>query len=271
MLRPDIKTVLVTVKTYPNPAFSGVEVSCTAGITSEGEWIRLFPIPFRYLPPTQRFRKYQWIRVPVQRSSDARPESYRVVDLGRIELLGEPLSSQRNWAERKAHVLPLAAHCLCCLKQAWRADKRKAATLGVFRPRTIKRLLIDAAPATWTPKQLAALRQYDHALFEDPRKPEHELEKVPFTFRYEFSCDHDSCRGHKLGCTDWEALEAWRAWRRYGDQWVDRFRQKFEREMIEKKDTHFFVGTVHGHPAEWMIVGLFYPPRVPTSPQLGLF
>lgn len=25
-------------------------------------------------------------------------------------------------------------------------------------------------------------------------------------------------------------------------------------------DTHFYVGTVHRHPTEWIIVGLFYPP-----------
>jgi hypothetical protein len=31
--------------------------------------------------------------------------------------------------------------------------------------------------------------------------------------------------------------------------------------MIEKKDTHFFVGTIHQHPASWIIVGLFYPPK----------
>jgi hypothetical protein len=30
--------------------------------------------------------------------------------------------------------------------------------------------------------------------------------------------------------------------------------------MIEKYDTHFYVGTVHRHPHIWIIVGLFYPP-----------
>jgi hypothetical protein len=32
--------------------------------------------------------------------------------------------------------------------------------------------------------------------------------------------------------------------------------------MIEKYDTHFFVGTVHQHPKNWIIVGLFYRPRL---------
>jgi hypothetical protein len=26
-------------------------------------------------------------------------------------------------------------------------------------------------------------------------------------------------------------------------------------------DTHFFVGTLHQYPKNWIIVGLFYPPK----------
>jgi hypothetical protein len=31
--------------------------------------------------------------------------------------------------------------------------------------------------------------------------------------------------------------------------------------MIEKNDTHFYVGTMHRHPDTWLIVGLFYPSK----------
>jgi hypothetical protein len=61
------KRVLITVRTYPVPAQKGIEVSCTAGVTSDGEWIRLFPIPYRFLTADQRFTKYQWIEVAVTR------------------------------------------------------------------------------------------------------------------------------------------------------------------------------------------------------------
>jgi hypothetical protein len=37
------KRVLIVVKTYPAPAHKGVEVSCTAGISQERQWRRLFP------------------------------------------------------------------------------------------------------------------------------------------------------------------------------------------------------------------------------------
>ena len=47
----------------------------------------------------------------------------------------------------------------------------------------------------------------------------------------------------------------------YGDRWEAAFRNRFQKEMIEKFDTHFFVGTVHQYPGSWIIVGLFYPPK----------
>jgi len=67
-------------------------------------------------------------------------------------------------------------------------------------------------------------------------------------------------------CTDWEMGQAYRRWRRdYGADWERVFRQRFEAEMIDKFDTHFFVGTVHQHPNNWIIVGLFYPPKLATA------
>ena len=35
--------------------------------------------------------------------------------------------------------------------------------------------------------------------------------------------------------------------------------------MIEKYDTHFYVGTVQKYPGTWIIVGLFYPPKSAQS------
>ena len=94
-------------------------------------------------------------------------------------------------------------------------------------------------------------------------------EKVPYKFRYEFECDDTACRGHKLLCTDWEMGESWRRWKdKYGDQWEEKFRQKYESYMINERDTHFFVGTIHQHPKEWIIVSLFCPPPEAVLPLI---
>lgn len=42
--------VLVTVLTYPHPSAKYKELVCTAGVTAAGEWIRLYPVDYRYRP-----------------------------------------------------------------------------------------------------------------------------------------------------------------------------------------------------------------------------
>jgi hypothetical protein len=118
--------------------------------------------------------------------------------------------------------------------------------------------LVTAETANWTEAQLAVLRQKH--LFE--KSPKRELEKIAFSFRHEFQCEHAECGGHKIICTDWEMGESWRQWRaKYQDGWEAKFRERYEQDMIQEFDTHFYVGTVHNHPHIWIIVGLFYPPN----------
>jgi hypothetical protein len=62
--------------------------------------------------------------------------------------------------------------------------------------------------------------------------------------------------------TDWEMAESYGRWRGiYGIRWEEKFRQRYEQEMINLNETHFYVGTLRGHPGTWIIVGLFYPRR----------
>ena len=50
------------------------------------------------------------------------------------------------------------------------------------------------------------------------------------------------------------------------------FNLKQSMGSIQKKyDTHFFVGTIHGHPHTWIIIGLFYPPKFEHEATLRLF
>jgi hypothetical protein len=57
---------------------------------------------------------------------------------------------------------------------------------------------------------------------------------------------------------------------KYGDGWQEKFREKYEAEMIGKFDTQFFVRTANRYPKEWIIVGLYYPPRIAPSAQRSL-
>jgi hypothetical protein len=256
------QNVLITVRTYPVPSHKGIEVSCTAGITDEGKWIRLFPVPYRFLDADKRFQKYQWIKVStIKAQNDRRPESFKL-NVDSIEI-GESVSASNGWRDRRGFIGPLIQESLCQIQMA--RNSAGYPTLGIFRPK-IKRLLIEATDVEWTPQQLSDLKQ--RLLFNE--NPSQTLEKIPFNFRYEFSCSHMGCPGHSLSCMDWEMGQSYRSWKRkYGDDWEAAFRNRYEQEMISKYDTHFYVGTIHQYPNAWIIVGLFYPPPLRTaSPDL---
>ncbi len=250
------KKILITARTYPVPAKKAIEVSCTAGITDDGRWIRLFPIPYRFLDQDRRFTKYQYIEAMVAKAeSDPRPESHNI-DIDSIKILSQSISTYDKWEARKAVVFPLKSRSLCFL-QAQR-DLNKEPTLGFFKPKVITGLKIEATSNAWTDEELARLRQY--TLFGNT--PGTQLEKLPWIFSYEFRCDEPDCHTHVLSCTDWEMGAAYRAWRdKYGTKLEQKFRDRFETEMIMGKDTHFFVGTLRNHPDAWIIIGLFYPPK----------
>ena len=95
------KRVLITVKTYPSISVKYDELVCTAGIDEQGNWIRIYPIPFRKLDYSKQYQKYHWIEIDlVKNSKDFRPESYRPKDIDdRKEVF------QRAWDASLQHQL----------------------------------------------------------------------------------------------------------------------------------------------------------------------
>ena len=258
------RKVLIVVRTYPVPAMTGIEVSCTAAITDDQKWMRLFPVPYRFLDPDKRFRKYQWIDVSVARASkDSRPESFNLNEQS-IRIIG----SEASWQAKQRYIRPLLAKSLCSLQKV--QQEKGSPTLGIFKPESINRLSIKAVDPAWNARQLEALSSLNQMNLIPRAAPTQPLEKIPFEFSYSFRCADVTCNGHNLMCTDWEMGQAYRAWRReYGNGWEDKFRQRFEGDMQNRFDTHFFVGTLHQHPNNWIIVGLYYPPRPRLAPLFG--
>ncbi len=92
------KRVLITVKAYPLPSRTYAELVCTAGITKDGEWIRIYPVPFRFLQDKGKYRKYQWVDIDLKKANkDLRPESYSPSDnsLSDLEII-ETLDTSHN-------------------------------------------------------------------------------------------------------------------------------------------------------------------------------
>jgi hypothetical protein len=181
-----------------------------------------------------------------------------------IQILKSP-PPPKGWGAREQILAQLRRPSLCQIQRERQENGHP--TLGLFRPARIKAFkMTPAEDRDWTARELAILKQ--PRLNFGGSEPKRQLEKIPLEFRYEFECADPACNGHALMCTDWEMSQSYRSWRRiYRDGWEEKFRERYERDMIERNDTSFFVGTMHQHPTSWIIVGLFYPPK-PTGPDL---
>lgn len=256
------KKVLITVKAYPNPSSTLGEAACIAGISDEKKWVRLYPIPFRDLDERQRFKKYQWVEVTYEankKKTDPRPETIRPIT-DSIKILGDVLPTEHAWKARKEVVLPLLQPSMCSIQEA---QTQNGTSLGVFRPREV--LDVVAAPEStpdWTDEQLAKLGQRDLFITREKRP----LEKIPFSFSYRYRC-HD-CRTkepHQMKILDWELAELWRGYRRgHSEEATIRAVQTkyFDELCGPKKDPLFFTGNMQAHPQTFLILGVFWPPRV---------
>jgi hypothetical protein len=247
--------VLITVMTYPLPSRGYQEVVCAAGITAQGEWVRLYPIPYRYNPCEQQFHKYQWIEVGLaSRGSrnDQRKESRRP-NIDSIRILGKPLPTDGNWRERRLIIDKMPIYTRIGLEKRYEQDKT---SLGILRPKKILDLEIRKADGEWSPKQQAALSQL--RLFGPPPKP---LKKIPFTFHYVFECE-DSEQPHTAMCEDWELGVLYlKEEDRLGcpEKAAESVKRKFFDDLCsDDKDTRFFMGTFHPYNT-WLVLGLFYP------------
>ncbi len=254
--------VLITVKTYPIPSTTYDELVCTAGVTVDGEFVRLYPINFRDLPYSKQYRKYQWIEVEAEKHGgrDPRKESWRP-RVETLKVLGSPIPTKRgNWDDRARFVLSLTSPSMEELYEKKRTDRT---SLGIIRPKQIFDLDIVKDDPDWPPRFLAAMKQY--RLWETRGVTKEPPRKVPWKFTYCFACDDPRCKGtHRMMIEDWEVGALY--WRE-----VDRgksprdaaesVRHRFLHELCAPdKDTRFYVGTILAH-GTWVVIGVFWPNR----------
>ena len=250
--------VLITVMTYPHPSRSYQELVCTAGITENYEWVRLYPIDYRYRPRHQQFRKYQWIEIellPRGANNDNRKES-RKPRLETMRPLGEQLGTKNGWQDRKQIIDRMPVHTI---KQQALYDSERV-SLGIVRPLKVLDVEIEPADPDWKPEWQALFDQL--RLFGPQQKP---LRKIPFKFSYVFECEDDK-KPHRAMIEDWELGVLWlKQADQLGDERraAESVRDKYLEELCAPdRDTKLFMGTVFPHNS-WVVLGVFWPPKVP--------
>ncbi|MED0670391.1 hypothetical protein P4S95_09190 [Aneurinibacillus aneurinilyticus] len=253
------KNVFIVVKTYPNSSKKYQETVCTAGITEDGEWIRLYPVQFRSMEKAKQFEKYTWIKVRLKKAKEHREDSYNP-DMDSFKIL-EHIGPDNNWFKRKHIVYPTRSKSIEELESQLITHKK---SLGIFKPKEIIDFKITINKKSVRANPISNIQL---SLFEEAPKP---LENIPYEFRYEFLCDDINCHGHSMIVLDWEIFQAFRSWRHhYGEQGaLEQIKKKwFDMMCASKRDTHFIVGTHNRFPT-FMILGVFYPEY---ESQLSLF
>lgn len=253
------KKILVTVKAYPEKStkYKG-HLVCTAGITDEEEWIRLYPITIQKFIGKHKVKKFYWIEAECKKATHEklnRKESYKVRE-DSIRVIDTSLTEpEPDWYARHKILSNHISSSKEALEEAYKDDKT---SLGIIKPKEVEFYHSNEL------KIYQNNHSYQQAI-DGSRIPI--FDPLPHIFRYKFKCSSDEEKLHDIQCEDWELMESYRSWgQRYNNTSVlwDKLYSKYHTQMIEKKDLHFIMGMYSQYPT-WMIIGLYYPPKGTTN------
>lgn len=243
--------VLVVGKTYPNPSEKYRETTCIGGITNDGDWIRMYPVPFRLMPTDYKFKKYDWITVDTRPSTEDNRIESRKIRYQTIKVVGH----ESSWERRNALLLPLLNESI---EKLWTLRDNENVSMGLvevtkdnFDGMTVesKDEISDMDPDDALQKTLEG----------DTISP---LEIIPYRFKLNFCCNGKDCNGHNISCFDWEMIQLYRSMKnKYGDEdtAIDKVREKLD-WLFDNRDVYLLLGTEYRY-GNFIIGGIYYPPK----------
>ncbi len=268
--------LLITVKAYPALSKKYNETVCTAGITGEGKWIRIYPIPFRQLDYKNQFRKYEWVELDLERNtSDFRPESYRPRDLFLKDLISNGFikADGNTWKERRKFVLKnVYTNLELLINEA--KNKNICTSLAVFKPARILDFTYEPTDREWKKEKLDYLKskKLQLNLFDNENEDDisgfEAVNKLPYKFSFSF--EDDSGKSSKLMIEDWETgMLYWNSLITHKGnvkKACEDVKKKYFNDFAKTKDYYFFLGTTKLHhfvaPNPFIIIGDFRPKHI---------
>lgn len=237
----------ILVKAYPQPSNKYEETVCCAGVSESGEFLRLYPIPYRRLLPEQQFNRFDVIEASIFKDGqDWRRESYKVEPESiRIVQIGKHIPDQQKVALWSRFVVD----SLVALRKENVETHR---SLGIVRPDEGS-LIFHAKPVNKHDTESAEIFSslYSQAsLFNAAPLPRLTLEYV---FGYTFT---SAGHRHEMKIHDWEVQAAFHSYkRRYHADALARLKQVYG-ETIPAQNPHFVLGTMKAHPRQFIIIGV---------------
>lgn len=244
---------IILIKAAPVIGTKHGETVCCAGIDLDGNWLRMYPVSFRVLDDTKKFKrwdkvKFKW-RYP---ANDTRLES-RHVDSQSLDIIGKmPVK------ERAAFLGPMIVTSLD-------EQRKKGLSLALLKPRIlsfhIKKKPQDELDAEQ--KRIDKFHSQTDLFIPRPSVPQH---ACPYSFKYKYATDD----GTRVGtCQDWETEATFFNWRNlYGETKALSNMQEQFGEKLPERGLCFAMGTHSRWPETWLINGLI---QLRTTEQTGLF
>ena len=110
------RKILIATKTYPSISTKYKETVCTAGLLLDNnekplEWIRIYPIRYRYLEIDKRYPRWAIISAKIEKNPKYfRIESFRI-DEDSIKFVRK-IGTKEQWKERKEYMLPFLSNSI---------------------------------------------------------------------------------------------------------------------------------------------------------------
>ena len=260
--------IFIIAKTYPTHSSKYQELVCTAGIRENGEWVRLYPIPFRQMYKNNQFNKYTWIEAELDKPfNDHRPDSKKI-NISSIEII-EHINSENAWARRRQLILektPIYTNLNTIIEKA---QKENSMSLCTFKPTKYLGVEIikkqDTKKLTYVEKM--KFTNVNRSLFDedDSAMDFISMPEIPYKFKLPFL--DDSGKKSSMSIIDWEISQLYlnlKKREKSEDIVLEKVKKKLE-GFIEKNDLYLFLGTMrqmHSHTNNpYTIIGLFYPPK----------
>lgn len=249
----------ILVKAFPQPSTKYEETVCVAAVAEDTwEFLRLFPIRYRRLPPEHRFERYDQVTLTATKAtSDPRPESYRVDEPSiQVTQKAAGLSEQSKvqlWT-------PFVAESLSALQAENKATGR---SLGIIRPDPDSVIFkVKRIEDTDAVDQEVTQQVFQQAsLLEDSLKP---MPKPKYSFAYSFTSGGKS---HSYQIHDWEVQASFYYYKRRYHNETEALKvltREFG-ENIPRRNLHLIMGTMQKRPWQFIIIGLL---RSAVDPEL---
>ncbi len=271
------KRIYIVVKTYPTISKEYSELVCTAGVLEDGSWIRLYPVPFRKLDIDNKYKKYTWIEVEVERNTkDFRPETYRP----NLSTISVENPTKVDWEKRRKIILK-NKKVYTNLTELIDKAKSDRTSLAIFKPTRVLDFISEEVEREWDANRLAILKGLSQqmSLFQTPEEIAEEFKVVPkVPYKFSYKLEDDSGRQTTMMIEDWETgmlyFNCLKKANGNEEVAISKVKAKYF-DFFITRDLHFFLGTTKQFhniaPNPFIIIGAFYPPLPLSNQQISLF